>query len=314
MSQSLPRKRGRPPLQIADGLKVEMHNNLVRHTMESLTHLSVVDQRVVGYLVSVGIKNPQDGGMPRRIVGSVSDLAAICGITGGRIYEQVRKATESLMTQLIRFKHPDTGKSVSTTWLAEGVYAEGEGTFEVQFSDSMQRLLTELSKHRTVMELETMLGLGASQYAIRLYQIGKSYESLKGWGTSIEYLREQLGVPKGSYERISDFKRVVLDGPLTTINGSSDIQLTYVKQNHGRAWTHLAFVVKKRSQEKRLKIRERDVTSLAQAEQDACWRWLRTQLAGQDLPSERDWSKCTTKLRDVLLYWEEEQAQGKLPL
>ena len=226
--------------------EVQMHNSLVRHTMESMTHLSVIDQRVVGYLVATGIKNPKNEEMPKRVKGSVSELAKICNITGhGKIYKGVRKSTESLMTQLIRFKHPDSAKDVSTTWLAEGVYDEGEGTFEVEFSSSMQRLLTELSKHRTVMELETMLGLGSGNYAIRLYQLAKSYQSVGGWVTPISLLREQLGVPKGSYKRISDFRAMVLNYPLKAINNKSDIEINYDKNNKGRSWKEIIFLVEK---------------------------------------------------------------------
>ena len=224
---------------------VEMHNNLVRHTFNSLTQLSVVDQRVVAYLVGKGIKDPQADYMPEFIEGSVNELAKIAGMAprSGSKYKLVKESTESLMRQLIRFKDPDSGSSVSTTWLAEGIYREGEGTFEVQFSRSMRKLLTALSKQRTVMELETILGIGGSNYAIRLYQLLKSYQSLEYWTTRIDTLRDMLGVPEGTYARWSHFKDKVIDYPLAIINERTDLIVTYDKQNKGRKWTHLVFKI-----------------------------------------------------------------------
>lgn len=224
-------------------ITVEMHNNLVRHTFESLTQLSVVDQRVVAYLVGKGIKDAQVDYMPEFIEGSVNELAQIAGLSdrSGSKYRLVREATESLMRQLIRFKDPDTNHQVSTTWLAEGVYKEGKGTFEVQFSRSMRKLLTALSKQRTVMQLETILGIGGSNYAIRLYQLLKSYESLEYWTTRIDTLREMMGVPDDAYKRWDSFRSKVIDYPLAKINERTDLKVSYDKQNKGRQWTHIAF-------------------------------------------------------------------------
>lgn len=286
--------------------QIELHNNLVRHTMETMTHLSVIDQRVVGYLVSVGIENPQDDEMPRRVRGSVADLARICGISGGDIYKSVRKATESLMTQLIRFRRPSDGASVSTTWLAEGVYYEKEGVFEVQFSDSMRGLLTALHKHRTVLELETMLGMGSSQYAIRLYQIAKSFESLGTWKTPIAHFRKQLGVPEKAYPRLSDFKAKVLDYPMNIINRRSDINLSYGKGNLGRRWTDLVFHITK-AKPKTCEAPKVGFASLDAAGQAALWRWVceRYPRADRD-PEIVGWIGVPPTLRDDL--WEEWRA------
>ena len=296
-----PRDPSPPP-----STQIELHNNLVRHTMETMTRLSVIDQRVVGYLVSVGIQNPKDEEMPRRVKGSVADLARICGISGGDIYRSVRKATESLMTQLIRFRRPSDGASVSTTWLAEGVYYEKEGVFEVQFSDSMRGLLTALSKHRTVLQLETMLGMGSSQYAIRLYQIAKSFESLGTWKTPIEHLKQQMGVPQQAYKRLSDFRKMVLDYPINIINERSDISLVYAKGNMGRAWKDIIFHITK-AKPKTCEAPKVGFASLDAAGQAALWRWVceRYPRADRD-PEIVGWIGVPPTLRDDL--WQEWRA------
>ena len=292
--------------------KIQMHNNLARHSMESMTRLSVVDQRVVAYLLSIGIKNPKNDEMPSRIEGSVSELASLCGINGGNIYYNVRKATESLMVQIIRFKDPDTGKDVSTTWLAEGVYSEKEGTFIVSFSGSMQKMLTGLAKYRTQMELETILQMGGSNYAIRLYQLAKSWESEKYWTTSISALREMLGVPIGAYRRISDLKKMVLDYPLKIINDKSDIYITYEKHNHGRKWTHLAFCVsrKEKGPKQVNEPKEKKFHDLNDIEKNELWSWIKTHEHASDWPSDPDWSYMTDRARDeAVRFWIQDRQQ-----
>ena len=290
--------------------QIYMHNNLVRHTMDTMLGLDVMDLRLVAYLIDIGIPNPKKPEMPRRIRGSVSGLAAHCGITGGDIYKSVRQSTESLMTKLIRFKRPSDGARVSTTWIAEGVYHEGDGWFEVQFSDSMQGLLTDLSKQWTKFRLDTMLELGASQYAVRLYQVAKSFESLGTWKTPIADLRAQLGVPDTGYKRLSDFRKIVLDYPIRIINERSDISLEYAKGNLGRKWTDLVFHVKPQPKPKPCKAPE-GFDSLDKSERDALWQFAMEK--NLLYPDERGWKDVTPAQREKLYrYWIESKQQPDL--
>ena len=294
--------------------KIEMHNNLVRHTMDSLSRLSAIDQRVVAYIISIGIKNPKndDDEMPSEVEGSVKELANICGIQGDHLYTGVRKATESLMQQIVRFKDRDTGKDVSTTWLSEGIYSETEGTFIVSFSQSMRKMLTGLAKHRTQMELETLLSLGGSNYAIRLYQVAKSWQSEKYFTTSINGLRDMLGVPKGSYTRISDLRKMVLDYPIGIINDKSDIYITYEKHNYGRKWTHLAFCVSRKEKgPKQVKeVEEKKFHDLSEDEKRDLWAWIKTHEHASEYPESPDWTYLTDNaLAEAVRFWRQDRRQ-----
>lgn len=298
---------------------VVMHNQLARHViLERMTSLSVQDQRVIAYLIATGIKNHANSDMPVEVEGSVAELAAVCGVTAhNKFYQTARQATESLMKHLIRFKDPEDGKDVSCTWLAWGKYHPKEGRFTVEFPKPLRKVLTDLSKHRTEIALETLLGLGGSAYTLRLYQLCKSWQSNKGFIVSCDDLRGQLGVPKDTYERAIDFRRNVLDTPLKSINSKSDIRVIYVKANKGKEWRTIAFTIEPKVDEtgaKKLKPRVKTVTDLPIEEQVACWQWLRSQLAGSELPEVMDWSQCKTPLEKILRYWNEEKAQGKLPL
>jgi len=240
---------------------------------------------------------------------------------GGDIYTATRAATESLMKHVIRFKHPDDGHDVSSVWLSEGHYYVTEGRFRCAFPPTLRQVLTDLHKHRTEFELETLLGLGGGAYALRLYQVLKSWESAKGFITSIETLRGQLGVPAEAYSRVNDFQRYCLDYPLKSINEKSDIRVTYAKHGRGRRLTHLAFTIqpRKRGGMKRASVIDRNnphqIDDLPEAEQGQAWEWLRTLAIGEDLTEIMDWSKLPkhASKEQVLRLWIAEKDQQKFP-
>lgn len=289
---------------------VVMHNNLTRHIIEEMTSLSVQDQRIVAYLIAKGIQNPKSDEMPIEIEGSVAEVAHICGITtAGTAYQAVRQATESLMRHLIRFKDPDDGGDVSCTWLAWGKYHEHEGRFTAEFPKPLRKVLVGIRKHRTEMELETLLSLGGGAYALRLYQICKSWESQKVFIAKIETLRAQLGVPPGKLERFVHFKQRALDYPLKAINERSDIRVEYAKHNSGHKWTHLAFSVKPRKRTKTANLPKSGFFSLDKTGQKILWEWVceKYPLPDRD-PSAPSWDDISAAMKESL--WQE-WVQGK---
>ena len=299
---------------------VVMHNQLARHQIvERLAWMSAQNQRVICYLIATGIKNHASDEMPEEVEGSVVELAEACGIVGGDIYTSTRDAMKSLIGQVIEFKDPEDGHEVYTSWLAEGHYYVSEGRFRCRFAPALRNVLTDLHKHRTEMDLETLLGLGGGGYAHRLYALCKSWESEKGFVTSIDKLRGQLGVPLDAYTRIHDFQRYALDYPLKSINQNSDIRVEYTKANRGRKITHLAFTIRPKRGEARARARTVDpknpqqIDDLPLAEQRQSWAWLRSLPVGEDLPEKMDWSKLPrhTSREQVLKLWKAEKDQQK---
>lgn len=225
--------------------EIELHNNLVRHTMTSLTQLSVTDQRVIAYLIATGTDNSKEK-FPEFMTGNVKDIADACGYKGHGIYKYVRDSMDSLQSSRLRFKNLK-GSDVTASWIGEGEYNqvdEAKGTFTVQFTKNIRLLLGELGGFRTVMELETLLGIGGSNYAVRLYQLAKSHQSKGVWKEEVSGLRKKLGVKEGAYTRPYDFRKKVLDYPIAIINDRTDITLSYTKQRHGSRWREIIFEIR----------------------------------------------------------------------
>lgn len=283
--------------------------------------MSVQDQRVICYLIASGIKNHASDEMPEEVEGSVVDLAQACGIVGHDLYAPTKAAIKSLIGHVIEFKDPDDGHEIYTSWLAEGHYYVSEGRFRCRFAPALRTVLTDLHKHRTEMDLETLLGLGGGGYAHRLYVICKSWESERGFVTSIDKLRDQLGVQPGTLLQLCHFRQRALDYPLQTINSKSDILVSYAKHGQGRKWTSLAFTIKsQKAGLNRATARVVDpknpqqIDDLPADEQLQAWEWIKTKLvAGSDLPEKMDWSLLKMARTDALKHWIAEKNQAKFP-
>jgi hypothetical protein len=297
-------------------------NNLARHEIESrLASLSVGDQRVIAYLLAKGV--PEDAeGWNGKIEGEVAELARLCDVPlSGDIYRAVDLAIDSLQKHVIRFIDPRDGGHVVCRWLAWGKYWRQEGRYTVEIPEPLRPVLVDLRKQRTEIDLETLLGLGGGAYAMRLYQLAKSWQSVGGWGGDIATLRKQLGVPEKAYSRISDFLRFAIDYPLKTINTKSDIRVAYAKSNKGRKWIRIQFTVKaQKAGLNRANARVIDpknpqqITDLPEPEQLQAWAWIRTNLvAGADLPETMDWSLLKLSRTDALKHWIAEKNQIKMP-
>ncbi|MDK4543812.1 RepB family plasmid replication initiator protein, partial [Kingella kingae] len=85
--------------------------------------------------------------------------------------------------------------------------------------------LVALEKHFTVYEIEQIAQLSSS-YAMRLYEFFMQYldkQTGKGWlDISLEDLRFRFGLLPTEYERMSDFKKRVLDYSINEINDKTN--------------------------------------------------------------------------------------------
>ena len=201
-------------------IRVVMHNNLIRQATHGLAKLGALEHKIVAAAVSE--IDHRSATIPD-IELEVNELAKMSGVTGGSVYPRVREAARNLRKEEIIFTDPATGDEVICGWLSVARYVKG-GTLVCKFADDMLPVLTALRERRTEMELESIMQLGGSAYAHRLYQIACSYRSLGHWDTDIDKLREQLGVPPDAYKSTKDFRRRCLDAPIQTINERTDIE------------------------------------------------------------------------------------------
>lgn len=244
-----------PMTQSADGEngKVVMHNSLVRQATHGLAKLGSMEHKIISMAVSQ-IDHRSDTIPDVEI--SVNELAQSAGIKSGQVYPQVRAAARNLRREEVIFIDPTTGDEVICGWLSVARYKKG-GTLLCKFADDLKPVLVALKECRTEMELASIMQIGGSAYAHRLYQLACSWRSNHGWTSRLDVLREQLGVPEGSYTILKDFKRRCLDYPIAIINEKTDIKIAYEKGNKGRIWERVKFTVLSQSSKPEIKQAEK---------------------------------------------------------
>lgn len=163
----------------------------------------------------------------------VHDIEAITGRKWN--LKQLREATESIGSRMFEIETPERLRQL---WLFEYVdYLKGSGSFTVKINETARPYFFELKNNFTAMQLKSVLNC-SSKYAKRLYAIACQWRSVGTKRFEIKELKEMLGLidKKGNeqFERISDFKKFVLDIARNQISENTDIELDYDLKKRGR--------------------------------------------------------------------------------
>ena len=161
------------------------------------------------------------------------DIEAITGRKWN--YKQLREATESIGSRMFEI---DTPESYDQIWLFSRVkYLKGTGSFTIKLNDEATPYFFDLKNNFTAMQLKSVLNC-SSKYAKRLYAIACQWRSVRTKRFEIPELKNMLGLidKKGNeqFERISDFKKFVLDIARTQICENTDIKIDYELKKRGR--------------------------------------------------------------------------------
>lgn len=163
----------------------------------------------------------------------VHDIEAITGRKWN--LKQLREATESIGSRMFEI---DTPESYDQIWLFSRVkYLKGTGSFTIKLNDEATPYFFDLKNNFTAMQLKSVLNC-SSKYAKRLYAIACQWRSVGTKRFEIPELKKMLGLidKKGNeqFERISDFKKFVLDIARTQICENTDIEIDYELKKRGR--------------------------------------------------------------------------------
>jgi plasmid replication initiation protein len=174
----------------------------------------------------------------------VKDLSAVTGKEYK--YGYLRKATEEMGSRMFEVS---TLKSYEQLWMFQRVkYVIGEGRIEIEFANPIKPYLFDLKDNFTSFQLYAALRLG-SKYAKRIYALCSQWKDKGQTQTfSLNEFKKMLALidDKGNeqFERLSDFKRYVLDASVKQINQRTDLEIGYTLQKRGRSFNSVTFTVK----------------------------------------------------------------------
>lgn len=215
-------------------MEVYKRNDMIQRGRHEL---SLKEQKCVLYAIS---KIKPDDSLFQEYTFELSDFYRLCGLK--------KESYTELKAILIGLKQktwwietaPNTESTVS--WFNKVRTSEKSGIVTVRFDDDMMPYLLELSKQGTFYthyQLKYVLAM-KSQYAIRLYELLKSYQRNNyEWFFEVEELKKQLDC--GNYARFPDFRRWVLEPAIKEINEFTDIKIYWEPTKEGKKVTRVTF-------------------------------------------------------------------------
>ncbi|MCL2375374.1 MAG: replication initiation protein [Firmicutes bacterium] len=222
-------------LDIARSHTVVKANDLIQKSRFSL---STQEQKIVLFLIS---KIKPDDKELREYDFEIMEFCKLCGIdhdSGGN-YQSLKNAIKKLSDKSLWVKK-DTGAEVLLRWVQGAEVHPKSGTITLRLSEEMKPHLLELKKQFTQYELIHTLAM-RSQYAIRLYELLKSYEYRKKWVVDIDELKRLLTAE--NYTTFKDFRVRVIEIALREINTLTDINIEYEAIKKGRRFAEIEFKI-----------------------------------------------------------------------
>lgn len=217
--------------------KVVKSNILIQ---KSRHHFSVQQQKALLFLISQ-LKPEQDEFEWQTF--DIIEFCEVCGIgtDGGKTYRDLKESLQGLRDKSMWLTLADGTQSL-VGWLNKVQIRPKSGKIAVRFDEEMKPLLLELQERYTQFELKYTLAM-RSKYAVRLYEILKSYAEMAK-DEPIEFTLERFKALVGAeYNLWYDLKRKVVEVAIKEINEFSDLFVTYEAKKKGRAYTKISFTI-----------------------------------------------------------------------
>lgn len=164
--------------------------------------------------------------------------------TAYKILAEAGKTLRSRYFKFINYRENE----VETNWVQQVEYVKKEARIEMIFTVAVVDEITRLSSHFTQYDLEFIATLN-SIYSVRLYELIVKWLSVKQTDVfDYEILRGQLGIGVNEYQRMTDFKKRVLDLAINEINEKTDIKVSYSQEKNGTKIVGFKFKVNKKAQ------------------------------------------------------------------
>lgn len=217
--------------------------------MAQQEQLSMVEQRVL-QLAIIDANDKQMDGKSRSVVQvHASQYAQVFGVARASSYDALMDVAEKLADRTFTFEE-DIEAGKKKKWVTDVRYLKDQGVIELKFSKAV---LGELPKGEDYNKKDFVtydindIGEITSAFTFRIFEILSQYKSAgKTPLYSLERLRGLLGLEDGKYVRMTDFKRVIINEPLNTINELTGMNAEYEQKKEGRAVAFIQFIMSKK--------------------------------------------------------------------
>ncbi len=160
----------------------------------------------------------------------------------GNVSREAKKIITGLREKAISIQQDD-GDWFVTGWISSGRYKDS--VLSVKLGDQLEPYLLHLKQSFTPIVIKNILSM-VSCHSIRIYMILRKDLYLKKFNTSIEDLKQILGVHE-KYKLTSDFRLNVLEVAKKEINELADISVDYQLIKTGKKITDIEFNISDKS-------------------------------------------------------------------
>lgn len=154
----------------------------------------------------------------------VKDLAELLDLSKTSAYSELDRISTGLMRKQVEIRNDDTGEWEKYQWVTKAYCRRGQ--FGIRFSEELKPFLIGLVGRFTLYELSRVLKM-SSNYAIRLYELLKQYESFGERtfsldpkltrGENWDDFPKIMGYKPSSYTRFSNLNQRVLQPAIAQV-------------------------------------------------------------------------------------------------
>ena len=213
--------------------------------IQSPRNLSLQEQKLFLFIISK--LNPKEtNDVIFRI--PVSEFAKTLGIQSKNdIYRDVQKIIKQLMSRVISINREIDNIPTTTHLNIFGYvrYWHGKGYADVKISNDILPYLLSLKEQFTQYKL-SQISTFSSMYAMRIYEILKSKESIGSSTIFLDDLRRMLNMKPNTFKAFKDFRIYVLEIAKREINTKTDLTIDYTFHKAGRKIIAVEFTIEKK--------------------------------------------------------------------
>ena len=219
-------------IESAKAQRVRKANSLIQQSRYSL---SIQQQKILLFLISQ--IQPEDDDF-KTYDFSIRDFCQICGIdcNQGNNYKELKDNILDIMKHPVGWVELEEGKETVLLWIEKPIISRNDGIVQLKLDKDMKPYLLNLKANFTSYEVGFTLKF-RSKYAIRLYELAKSYQYHDDTPFTrvypIDELREILDAE--TYPQYKNFKQRVLTPAIREINEYSDKTIELLEHKTGRA-------------------------------------------------------------------------------
>ena len=217
-----------------------LSNDFILHS--KWQRLTANEVRLLVYLLSM-IRKEDEQLKKYRIW--VKDLCEILDLKHKGVYEEMNKATDGLMTKIIRYMHPESSSFEKISWCSRASMVGRKGYIELRFDPDLKPFLLHLKGHFTSPDVKIALSL-KNFYSFRMYLFLKCHngKGKRSETVELDWLRDYLDIPQSSYKYFGPFKVKILDKAQKILKKNTDIDFTFTPIKKGRKYTSVRFTWK----------------------------------------------------------------------